>query len=269
MSYYASLFAPYIPRWVHPNQISILCHLLHYVEIGLGFHSLSLMAGSMERLVTVFTIAILNYLTMLLDCLDGIHARATNQCSTTGAILDHWFDAGNITFLSIACALVFRLPENVVLFNAPLGSLVFHCQLNYNYRAKQDVLVTGVESQIALSIAMILYGVIEYLQLNSIADTLMTIIMIIPPVVVLFEHSKLLPKYTFTMLYVHLYVISIIGGITLLRMYQIISYYEYFLFVLCIPWHMNGQLAIHYELKKNYDGILYTSLFWLMGLSTT
>eukprot|EP00494_Astrolonche_serrata_P020023 UN20240 len=47
-----------------------------------------------------------NYISMALDCLDGMHARATNQCSRVGELLDHWTDSFSVPIIASSFIMV-------------------------------------------------------------------------------------------------------------------------------------------------------------------
>ena len=81
--------APYVPRSISPNQITVVS----FLSAMIGTAILFFMKSPAAYLYWVF----FNFIWFLLDALDGIHARYSNQTSEYGAFLDHALD--NIYFL--------------------------------------------------------------------------------------------------------------------------------------------------------------------------
>lgn len=87
--YLLSFVAPYIPKTVSPNQITLMA----FVSAMLGNILLYLIHTPAAYLYWV----VFNLIWFLLDALDGMHARLSGQTSEYGAFLDHAMD--NIYFL--------------------------------------------------------------------------------------------------------------------------------------------------------------------------
>jgi len=86
---------PFIPKAVHPNMISITCHVVCWLVFAgaCRIAHLSEEGQYLERAQIFVWLGIGNFMCMMLDCLDGMHARRTNQCSKLGEVMDHWLDA--------------------------------------------------------------------------------------------------------------------------------------------------------------------------------
>lgn len=93
-----AFIAPYIPRSIAPNQITvasfisalIACLFLYFVRSPAGY---------------LFW-AIFNFIWYILDALDGAHARLTGQSSEFGGFLDHFLD--NVYFIFMFTVFVIR-----------------------------------------------------------------------------------------------------------------------------------------------------------------
>src|SRR3990167_6289289 len=81
--------APHIPKRISPNQITVLGFLSALMGTALLFFVKTPMAY-------IYWV-IFNLIWFLLDALDGMHARLSNQSSEYGAFLDHALD--NIYFI--------------------------------------------------------------------------------------------------------------------------------------------------------------------------
>lgn len=69
----------FIPVWVTPNALtftSLLCNIAAFA-VSLVFHGLS----TRGKVIALVAAGFFNLGSMVLDCLDGMHARATGQCS--------------------------------------------------------------------------------------------------------------------------------------------------------------------------------------------
>lgn len=98
---------PFIPHCIHPNHISFICLIFGILLfVASCFVPYYYMQQDYEQCAVLCLIcAFCNFMTMTLDCLDGLHARATKQCSYLGALLDHWFDS--IGVATNTCAMTF------------------------------------------------------------------------------------------------------------------------------------------------------------------
>lgn len=84
-----SFIAPYIPKSITPNQITMLAFGFAMAGNGLLFF--------IHTPAAYLYWVLFNLIWFLLDALDGMHARSSNQSSEYGAFLDHAMD--NIYFL--------------------------------------------------------------------------------------------------------------------------------------------------------------------------
>ena len=100
--------AHFIPRSIKPNQITVgafmaalmACALLYFLKSPVG----------------LLYWALFNFVWYILDALDGIHARLTQQTSEFGAFLDHFLDNISFIFTFTVFALYFDLLHPLYLF---------------------------------------------------------------------------------------------------------------------------------------------------------
>merc|ERR1712166_1082645 len=113
-------------------------------------------------------------ISMILDCLDGMQARKTGQCSKLGEVLDHALDAISIP-ISVASvgfsAHMFETSPIPVALGLVLSVCVYNAQLVlYHHTGKfihPDV-TTGTEGQFGLAVTHVAFGIVEYcLKRNS------------------------------------------------------------------------------------------------------
>merc|ERR1712096_383306 len=85
----------FISKKVTPNQITMTNHIFVWALLLSSIYTGHTETNERPLLKAACYIALgtLNFITMMLDCLDGMHARNTNQCSRFGEFLDHWADS--------------------------------------------------------------------------------------------------------------------------------------------------------------------------------
>ena len=142
--------APYVSKNVSPNQITLAA----FLSAMIGNILLLTIKTPMAYLYWV----IFNFIWFLLDALDGMHARLSNQSSEYGAFLDHSLD--NIYFLFMLTAIVIKFDMTSVLYiyilllrvTASLMVFTVQCHTNRFYLGR----FTGGLEFLLLNSAMIL-----------------------------------------------------------------------------------------------------------------
>jgi phosphatidylglycerophosphate synthase len=157
----------WIPDWFKPNTISIINNFVCWLELVLAFLSVQLdesaeeyNSGVMNEGRTLWgarsagyacrlAIAFLVFASMVLDCMDGMHARRTKQCSHLGEIMDHALDSMNIPLTAVAVCVSFRFDKLSVAIGSCASGLVFNSQLVvYRHTGKfMKPPTNGVEAQ--------------------------------------------------------------------------------------------------------------------------
>lgn len=87
--FFVGKIAHYVPRSIKPNQITTAA----FISAMIGTALLLLVPSPAAFLYWI----VFNFVWYILDALDGIHARLTQQSSEYGAFLDHAFD--NLYFI--------------------------------------------------------------------------------------------------------------------------------------------------------------------------
>jgi phosphatidylglycerophosphate synthase len=147
---------PYIPRGVHPNTISLITHFIAWGTTGLAVGSVFADAPARSLMLVGAGIGML--LSMIGDCLDGMHARNTNQCSKLGEMMDHWLDAIIVPLTIIGITVALELEPWMMALATTTATMVYHGQLVlYHHTGKfvQPEPATGVEGQFGISIGYV------------------------------------------------------------------------------------------------------------------
>jgi phosphatidylglycerophosphate synthase len=101
---------------------------------------------------------------MILDSLDGMHARRTKQTSKRGEFLDHWLDAIHIPLVSGTVALMLDVNPLILGLTMVLGSSIYNAQLCLYYRTGKFVSppTSGMEAQVIGTGVLTLTGQMFY-----------------------------------------------------------------------------------------------------------
>ena len=100
----------------------------------------------------------------MLDCLDGMHARATQQCPSLGEVVDHALDSANIPLIASGFLVAFSADDYTVMVSMVACNFVFNGQLVI-YRRSQKFIkppTNGPEAQMSMVVAQICLALLCY-----------------------------------------------------------------------------------------------------------
>jgi len=155
------------PAAVSPNAISLTNFLVNWTVLLISLQrSTNPETQMLYSVICGFGMVI----SMILDCLDGMQARKTNQCSKLGEVLDHALDALSVP-ISVAAAgfgaQMFtgdvRLPMAMGMI---LSTTVYNAQLILHHHTGKFIhsdVTTGTEGQFALGLTHVGFGLWEYI----------------------------------------------------------------------------------------------------------
>ena len=153
----------WIPERIHPNTISIVNHLTTWsVFIALAAAPY-LDANSAIGARIWGGIGLI--LAMIMDCLDGMHARQTGQCSKVGAVLDHWFDAINAPLVAAGVLLTLEMEPLTSVLVVGGTCVLYNCQLVIYHHTKRFIHppTSGTEGQLMTALAVLGLAVVLYI----------------------------------------------------------------------------------------------------------
>ena len=101
-----SPIAPHVPKSMTPNQISLAA----FISAMTG----NILLLSIKTPSAYLYWVLFNFIWFLLDALDGMHARLSNQSSEYGGFLDHSLD--NVYFLFMLMAIAIKFDMTSVLY---------------------------------------------------------------------------------------------------------------------------------------------------------
>jgi len=139
----------YIPATVHPNTITGVNHIVNCVLFVFAIGASS-EPGTWQMLCCLLC-SVLNVIAMILDSLDGTYARATNQCSKMGELLDHWLDALHVPMIASGIALAAHLQPWALASVVILNAMLYNTQLIIYNTTHNFIDIAGVEAQLGTS----------------------------------------------------------------------------------------------------------------------
>jgi len=170
--------AALLPRWISPNMVTFtgfsgFCFALFLILYDANASGNSEMVVSGSPLVQL-SVAFLMWFYQTMDCMDGKHARATNQATPLGALFDHGCDALAMVLGAICLEVSLAHPHDratnsriihLLAFTAPLSAFYFAQWEHYHTHVLPTAGIT--ESQLQVLIAVGCIGFIDRLAIHT------------------------------------------------------------------------------------------------------
>ncbi len=130
-----------IPRWISPNALTVLGLAASVGAVGAA------LAGAAGHVWMYLVSAILLFVYVTLDNLDGAHARRTGQSSHLGELLDHGLDGLASGSMLLIGAIVLHLDPFFTVLLVLIGTVAFVQTLWEQYRTNLLVIpqLSGTE----------------------------------------------------------------------------------------------------------------------------
>jgi len=251
----------FIPKYWHPNSITMINHCCNWALLVLA-----LICDELPyhvRVVAYIICAILNFLCMMLDCLDGMHARATSQCSRMGELLDHWLDAVHVPLVVCGIGFSLKFPDWALFGNIALSILLYNAQLMVYHHQRVFVQTSGVEAQIGTSLFYLMIAGYCHLPADhTLVRTLSNL--------VCYSSLIVTPKLAWTFIsrfdrsmverFIGFCVQLFIPGMLYLMDY--IGIVEMLILCTVISWRVTGCYVMHSILQRPYQGFDWAIMIW-------
>ena len=149
-----------LPRALRPNTISVVNHLVMWLTV-LVLGAANTFEGG-EALTILYVGSTGFVLSAILDNLDGMHARATGQCSKLGELIDHGLDAPNVVLNAAAIILVLQLESYVAAAGLLTSAFVYHAQVVLDHHTGRWIPppASGTAGQIACTLTVLIWGAV-------------------------------------------------------------------------------------------------------------
>jgi phosphatidylglycerophosphate synthase len=147
---------PHIPAWIHPNTISLFTHGVVWMTALLALISPHLQP--LPRALALIGAGIGMFLSMIGDCVDGLHARRTNQCTKLGEMMDHWLDALVVPLATVGITAALEMPLWAMVAVNVSAAMIYNAQLVLYHHTGEFIApepASGPEGQFGLSIGYV------------------------------------------------------------------------------------------------------------------
>jgi phosphatidylglycerophosphate synthase len=247
---------PHIPRTVHPNTISLVTHAVVWVTAMLAVCSVHM--SPLGRALALVGAGVGMFLSMLGDCIDGLHARRTDQCAKLGELLDHWLDAIVLPLatVGITCALEMS-PLAMVAVNVT-AAMVYNAQLVLYHHTGRFVVAepaTGPEAQFGLSLGYVamapfFYYVERHQPWLDVAFGAVAV----AGFVVQMRCNNFYYRQLGRLIIEHLYFVTLCGAFGALYLLDIIGLHAFLAVVVSISFRISGSYVLRTIVKERFRG---------------
>lgn len=153
----------YIPASVHPNTVSLITHAMAWLTTAVAVASVPLPPE--RRSMALMCAGVGMLLCMIGDCLDGMHARNTNQCTKLGEMMDHWLDAMVVPLVPVGITLALEMPAwGIAAINVG-AVMVYQAQLLLYHHTRKFIHpepASGAAAQLGVSISYFALAILFY-----------------------------------------------------------------------------------------------------------
>lgn len=151
-----------MPTTLNPNSLTLFNHFVYWA--CLFFAASAPHLAPEDALIARILAGVTVFVSMLLDCLDGMHARRTGQTSHVGEVLDHWLDGLNTPLNAAAMALTLQLDAWTSAVIMVSMGMVYIAQLSVWHQTGRFLCppTSGVDAQCLLSLSFMGFGVYFY-----------------------------------------------------------------------------------------------------------
>jgi phosphatidylglycerophosphate synthase len=260
---------PHIPAWVHPNVITLITHAIAWMTALLALASPQL--SPLGRAFALIGAGIGMFLSMIGDCLDGLHARRTNQCSKLGELLDHWLDAVVVPLGTIGITYALELPSWAMITVPVTAAMIYHAQLVlYHHTGKfiQPEPASGPEAQFGLSLGYVtlagfLYCVDRHQPwLDMVAAAIGATGTFVQLRCTVFYFPKLGPLVS-----EHVWFVGAMLGFGALYLLGAIEVHYFLFCVVFTSFRISGTYVLRTILRERYDGKDIGLLAFILGIA--
>lgn len=247
---------PHIPASLHPNTISVMTHGVVWVTAALAVASVHM--SRLGQAMALICAGIGMFISMLGDCIDGLHARRTNQCTKLGEMMDHWLDAIVVPLATVGITCALQLPPWAIVVVNITATMVYNSQLvlyHHTGRFIHPETASGVEGQFGLSLGYIaIAGFFYYIDRNQPWLDMAFAALAVAGFIVQMKCNYFYYTRIGRPIIEHLYFVVLLSGFGALYLLGAIGLYFFLAALVFTSFRISGTYVLRTIVKERYDG---------------
>eukprot|EP01006_Ploeotia_vitrea_P020940 TRINITY_DN53261_c0_g1_i1.p1 TRINITY_DN53261_c0_g1~~TRINITY_DN53261_c0_g1_i1.p1 ORF type:complete len:389 (-),score=180.53 TRINITY_DN53261_c0_g1_i1:144-1310(-) len=254
-----------IPPTMKPNTITYINHVANWMLLVMAAFSPILPVR--WQMFVLCLCAVVNFLCMMLDCLDGMHARATNQTSKLGEVLDHWFDAIHVPMVCGGVAFALQFSTWALTITMVLQVALYGAQLIVYHYQRVFLQTSGVEGQALTSLIYIWAATLaSYPDDHYLVALTRTGLSVIGPVTMIKLSWYFITRMDRVQLHDLGLIVAVCSAFAALCIVGILSRFEFLLVISFISFRVIGSYVVDSVLQRPHPGIDPAIYHWLIGI---
>ena len=247
---------PHIPAALHPNTISLMTHAVVWITAVLAVSSVHMSPSG--QAFALIGAGIGMFLSMIGDCLDGLHARRTNQCTKLGELMDHWLDAMVVPLATVGITCALQMPPWAMVAVNVTAAMVYNSQLVLYHHTGRFVLAepaTGPEAQFGLSLGYIgIAGFFYYVQRDQAWLDLAFGVLAVAGFVVQMRCNMFYYRQLGRTIIDHLYFVSLCLSFGALYLLDVIGMHYFVAALVFTSFRICGTYVLKTIVKERFNG---------------
>lgn len=247
---------PHIPASLHPNTISLMTHAVVWVTAVLAVCSVFM--SPLGQALALIGAGIGMFISMLGDCIDGLHARRTNQCTKLGELMDHWLDAIVVPLATVGITCALQMPPWAIVAVNVSAAMVYNSQLVLYHHTGRFVVAepaTGPEAQFGLSLGYIaIAGFFYYIKRDQPWLDMAFGALAVAGVVVQMRCNNFYYKQLGRNLVEHANFVALCLGFGALYLLDVISMHMFLLALVFTSFRICGTYVLKTIVKERFNG---------------
>ncbi len=257
-----------IPRSVRPNAISLTTHFAAWVTNLLACVSVYL--SPLGRTLALCGAGLGTFVGVVGDCLDGMQARKTGQCSKLGEMMDHWLDAINVPLVTLGMTAALQLDPWLTAAVHVTNAMIYNAQLILYHHSGKFVHpnTTGVDAQVGIAVGYVTLAIALLLvdPLSRNVHLTFTVVGCVAIATQLRLNFFYYARLRGLVLY-HLPFVLLGGALSGLYVGGALDRYGFSLAVVFLSFRITGSYVQATILKRRYAGFDAGMLFWLAAIA--
>lgn len=247
---------PHIPRGFTPNAISLTTHAVAWLTAIFALSSVYL--APFPKAMALIGAGIGMFISMVGDCIDGLHARRTNQTSKLGELMDHWLDAIIVPLVTVGITSALQMDPWAYAAVNITAAMVYNAQLVLYHHTGKFVVpepATGVEAQFGVSLGYIaMAGFFYYVDRHQPWLDLAFGVLALAGVVVQLRCSYFFYPKLGRFISEHLWFVGLCSGFAVLYLMGILERHVFLFTVVFTSFRICGTYVLNTITKAPFNG---------------